>query len=64
MTFVFRQHLASLNRRMDRGEFVDFGQGSTIDDKNVREAIRRAAVLEGIDEDEAIQRRKGFRYLY
>ena len=64
MSFVFRQHLASLNRQMDRGEFVDFGQGKGLDDKNVHEAIRKAAELEGIDEEEAILRRKGFRYAY
>jgi len=64
MTFIFRQHLASLNRRMDRGEFVDFGQGKGVDNKNVDEAVARAAELEGIDEEEALRRRKGFRYVY
>lgn len=62
MSFMFRQHLISLNKRMDRGEHVDFGQGpvKTLDN----EAVRRAAELEGIDEEEAVRRRETFRYLY
>jgi len=59
MTFIFRQHLISLNARMDRGEFVDFGQG-----KGTEEAVHRAAELEGIDDEEAAKRRRGFRYVY
>ena len=59
MSFVFRQHLKSLNARMDRGEFVDFGQGKTSES----EAVRRTADLEGSGE-EATGRRKGFRYVY
>lgn len=61
MSFIFRQHLLSLNKRMDRGEFVDFGQGR----KGVTdEAVRQAAALEGIDENEAVRRREQFRYTY
>lgn len=57
MCFVFRQHLISLNRRLDAGE----------DDKVLarrRDAIKAAAELEGISDDEAMRRAKGFRYLY
>lgn len=64
MSFVFRQHLISLNRRMDRGEHVDFGQGAAkeLSEEEV-EAVRRAAELEGISMEEATRRRETFRYL-
>lgn len=83
MAFIFRQHLISLNKRMDAGEYVDFGQGPAIigggngkkDDGDAEkgkgralaaeteDAIRKAAELEGIDEEEALRRRNAFRYL-
>lgn len=46
---------------MDRGEFVDFGQGRKA---ATEEGVRRAAALEGIDEGEAVRRREKFRYTY
>jgi len=58
----FRAHLVSLNNRMDRGEFVDFGQGAVQASLDT-EGVRRAAELEGIDEEEAVRRRETFRYL-
>lgn len=62
MSFVFRQHLISLNKRMDRGEYVDFGQGPVKELDTA--AVKRAAEIEGINEEEAIRRRQTFRYLY
>lgn len=67
MSFIFRQHLISLNKRMDRGEYVDFGQGPLAGKETGaidRETIQRTAQLEGIDEEEVIRQRKQFRYLY
>lgn len=68
MSFFFRQHLISLNKRMDRGEYVDFGQGPLSPGKESgiidRETIQRTAQLEGIDEEEVLRQRKQFRYLY
>ncbi|KAF8322041.1 sugar transporter [Clavulina sp. PMI_390] len=65
MSFIFRQHLISLNKRMDRGEYVDFGQGGDGVGKAMDlEGVRRAAELEGITEEEARKNRETFRYLY
>lgn len=57
MCLVFRQHLVSLNRRLDEGQ--DETALSTR-----KEAIKAAAELEGISDEEAMRRAKGFRYLY
>lgn len=62
MSFIFRLHLMSLNKRMDRGEFVDFGQGP-IKTPLDSEGVRQAAELEGIDEEEVVMQRQTFRYL-
>jgi len=60
MAYVFRLHLIYLNKKLDEGE-----QDS---DPKVaaehRAAIIATAKLEGIDEDEALRRAKGFRYVY
>lgn len=64
MSFVFRQHLIGLNKRMDRGEHVDFGQGAAKDlSQEELDAVGRAAELEGITLEEARRRRETFRYL-
>lgn len=63
MCYIFRVHLISLNKRMDAGEHVDFGQGPVDPSKMDVEAVRRAAELEGITEEEAIRRRDAFRYI-
>ncbi|KAG8936934.1 hypothetical protein FRC02_010024 [Tulasnella sp. 418] len=55
MCFIFRQHLISLNKKLDAND-----QGVS----TRRDAILAAARLEGIDEEEALRRAKGFRYLY
>lgn len=58
MCFVFRQHLISLNRRLDRGEEVD-----GIRDR--KGATEDGAEIQGDSVGEAQQgRRKGFRFLY
>jgi len=54
--FILRQHLVHLNKRLDEGQEEDFMQR--------KEAILAAARLEGISDEEAIRRAKGFRYLY
>ncbi|KAG9312026.1 major facilitator superfamily domain-containing protein [Chiua virens] len=55
--FVMRQMLIRENKRMEREE-QDLLQGPE------RERIEEAAKLEGISFEEAVRRRKGFRYLY
>ncbi|KAJ1301281.1 hypothetical protein OPQ81_003686 [Rhizoctonia solani] len=57
MCFMFRQHLISLNCRLDMGEEID-----GIRDR--REAIEDPAGLEGVSGEEAQQARKGFRFVY
>jgi hypothetical protein len=60
MCFIFRMHLISLNAQLDRGE-------EHLDPKakeERRQAILTAAKLEGITEEEAIKKNRGFRYLY
>ncbi|KAG9032866.1 hypothetical protein FS837_002614 [Tulasnella sp. UAMH 9824] len=56
MCFILRQHLIYLNKRMDEGQEEEFMKR--------RAAILEAAQLEGISEEEAIRRAKGFRYVY
>jgi hypothetical protein len=60
MTFIFSLHLKHLNKRLDRGELINGIQGVEVDEETVRDA----AQLEGITIEEALKRRKGFRYLY
>lgn len=57
MCFVFRQHLISLNRRLDRGEEVD-----GIRDR--REESGDATGSQGGSVEESQRTRKGFRFLY
>ncbi|KAH7926979.1 MFS general substrate transporter [Leucogyrophana mollusca] len=57
LSFVVRCMLVRDNKRMEREE-VEIMQGPD------RERIEEAAKLEGISFEEAIRRRKGFRYLY
>lgn len=57
MCLFLRQHLISLNRRLDHGEDEDALTKR-------RDAILEAAALEGITSEEAMKRAKGFRYLY
>lgn len=52
-----RQHLVRKNKQLDEDERVAM-QGA--DEVRVREA----AILEGITFEQAMERRKGFRYLY
>ncbi|KAJ7643674.1 major facilitator superfamily domain-containing protein [Roridomyces roridus] len=54
LAFGVRQHLIRQNKRLDENEL----QG--VDEVRVREA----AILEGISFEQAMKRRKGFRYLY
>ncbi len=56
MCFALRQHLKHLN------EILDAEHGESLGAR--REAIIQAAQLEGISEEEALRRAKGFRYLY
>ncbi|CUA74601.1 hypothetical protein RSOLAG22IIIB_11346 [Rhizoctonia solani] len=57
MCFAFRQHLISLNQRLDNGEEVEGMQER-------RDAMEEAAELEGVTVEEIRQRRKGFRFAY
>lgn len=57
LTIVFRMLLVRENKRMEREE-LNLMHGPE------RERIEEAARLEGITFDEAVRRRKGFRYLY
>ncbi|QRW19031.1 major facilitator superfamily transporter [Rhizoctonia solani] len=57
MCFAFRQHLITLNHRLDNGEEVEGMQER-------RDALEEAAELEGVTVEEVRQRRKGFRFAY
>ncbi|CAE6471021.1 unnamed protein product [Rhizoctonia solani] len=57
MCFAYRQHLISLNQRLDNGEEVEGMQER-------RDAMEEAAELEGVTVEEIRQRRKGFRFAY
>ena len=61
MAFIFRAHLISLNKRMDRGEFVDFGQEPI--NRYVPLINEELRCTEVIDEEEAVRQRETFRYL-
>ena len=56
MCLVMRQMLIRENKRMEREEQV-LTEGQ-------RQRIEEAATLEGISFEEAVRRRRGFRYLY
>lgn len=55
-TPVMRQMLVRENKRMDQEEQI-FTEAQ-------RERVEEAARLEGISFEEAVRRRRGFRYLY
>ncbi|GAB1526204.1 hypothetical protein RhiTH_009370 [Rhizoctonia solani] len=57
MALFLRQHLAHLNKRLDRGEAVE-----GISER--AEAIAEAAELEGVPVEELRSRRQEFRFLY
>ncbi|CAE6472001.1 unnamed protein product [Rhizoctonia solani] len=57
MALFLRQHLVHLNKRLDSGEAVEGICERT-------EAIAEAADLEGVQVEELISRRRGFRFLY
>jgi len=57
IAFVIRTMIVRDNKRMEHAE-LDLMHGAE------RERIEEAARLEGITFDEAVRRRKGFRYLY
>ncbi|KAG8743553.1 hypothetical protein FRC10_011793 [Ceratobasidium sp. 414] len=60
LAFVIRTILVRANRRMDQQDLDALNNGEEGDAARVREAAR----LEGITVEEAIRRRRGFRYLY
>jgi len=57
LSLVIRQMLVRDNRALDRALEADL-QGANL------ERVKEAARLEGISFDEALQRRRGFRFLY
>ncbi|KAF5348567.1 hypothetical protein D9756_009620 [Leucocoprinus leucothites] len=57
LSLVIRQMLVKKNKKLDRDE------RAAMDDAN-RERVAEAARLEGLTFDQAMERRKGFRYLY
>ncbi|QRW07735.1 major facilitator superfamily transporter [Ceratobasidium sp. AG-Ba] len=60
MAFVVRTILVRANKRMDQQDMDALNNAGEGDAERVREAAR----LEGITVEEAIRRRRGFRYLY
>ncbi|KAJ7429078.1 hypothetical protein B0H11DRAFT_1222724 [Mycena galericulata] len=57
MSFGIRQHLLRKNKQLDEDERVAMRGANEV-------RVREAAILEGISFEEAMERRKGFRYLY
>ncbi|KAJ3574131.1 hypothetical protein NP233_g1967 [Leucocoprinus birnbaumii] len=57
LSIVIRQMLVNKNRKLDRDE------KAAMDDAD-RERVEEAARLEGLTFEQAMERRKGFRYLY
>ncbi|KAJ7133534.1 MFS general substrate transporter [Mycena epipterygia] len=57
ITFGIRQHLLRKNKQLDEDERVAM-QGAN------EMRVKEAAILEGITFEQAMERRKGFRYLY
>ncbi|QRV93560.1 major facilitator superfamily transporter [Ceratobasidium sp. AG-Ba] len=60
MAFIVRTILVRANKRMDQQDLDALNNAGEGDAERVREAAR----LEGITVEEAIRRRRGFRYLY
>ena len=56
LAFIIRYVLVHQNKQLDREELQ-------LDDSAQRERIAEAARLEGVTFEEALQRRRGFRYL-
>ncbi|KAF7317476.1 MFS general substrate transporter [Mycena kentingensis (nom. inval.)] len=57
LAFGIRQHLISRNKKLDADELAAIGEAEEL-------RVKEAAALEGITVAEAMERRKGFRYLY
>ncbi|KAJ7506747.1 MFS general substrate transporter [Mycena galericulata] len=57
MSFGIRQHLLRKNKQLDEDERVVMRGANEV-------RVREAAIIEGISFEEAMERRKGFRYLY
>ncbi|KAJ7490555.1 MFS general substrate transporter [Mycena latifolia] len=57
MALGIRQHLVRKNKRLDEDERVSMQGANEI-------RVKEAAILEGITFEQAMERRKGFRYLY
>ncbi|KAE9407361.1 MFS general substrate transporter [Gymnopus androsaceus JB14] len=57
LSLVLRQWVIRDNKKLDEDEKLAFGEAN-------RARVEEAARLEGITFDQAMQRRKGFRYLY
>lgn len=57
LALLMRQILIRENKDLDRRELVEMGVAR-------KKRIEESARLEGITFDEALERRKGFRYLY
>jgi uncharacterized membrane protein len=57
LSLVIRQMLVRENRKLDADEKAAMSAAN-------RERVEEAARLEGITFDEAMERRKGYRYLY
>jgi len=57
LSLVLRQMIIRDNKKLDEDEKLAFGEAN-------RARVEEAARLEGITFDQAMQRRKGFRYLY
>ncbi|KAJ7250041.1 major facilitator superfamily domain-containing protein [Mycena haematopus] len=57
MAFGIRQHLIRQNNKLDEDERVAMQGANEI-------RVKEAAILEGITFEQAMERRKGFRYLY
>jgi len=57
LTFGIRQHLVRRNMRLDEDDRISMQGANEI-------RVKEAALLEGITFDQAMERRKGFRYLY
>ncbi|KAJ6583907.1 MFS general substrate transporter [Mycena vulgaris] len=57
MSLGIRQHLLRKNKKLDEDERISM-QGAN------ESRVKEAAILEGISFDQAMERRKGFRYLY
>jgi len=57
MAWGIRRHLIRLNRKLDEDERIAMQGANEI-------RVKEAAILEGITFEQAMERRKGFRYLY